>query len=124
MTTRELYTMIVNGTEITEEMRATAAEFIEKMDNTNAKRKAVSAEKAAERQAEKAPVREALFNTLVEADEPLTATELIDAAGVAEQVKGPASIPSLLRPLVEEGRVLKVEKKITGKGKQRAYTCA
>ena len=124
MTNRELYNMIINGTEITEEMRNTAIELVNKMDATNAKRKAVSAEKAAERQAEKAPVREALFNAILNADEPLTATELIETAGVADQVKGPASIPSLLRPLVEDGRVLKVEKKITGKGKQRAYVCA
>lgn len=124
MTNRELYNMIINGTEITEEMRNTAIELVNKMDATNAKRKAVSAEKAAERQAEKAPVREALFNILASVDEPLTATELIEAADLGDAIKGPASIPSLLRPLVEDGRVLKVEKKITGKGKQRAYVCA
>lgn len=124
MTNREFYTAIANMENLPAELVEFATEAIAKLDNTNEKRKAAAATKAAEKQAEKAPVRETLFNILLDADEPMTATELIEAANLGDAIKGPASIPSLLRPFVEDGRVVKVEKKITGKGKQRAYTCA
>lgn len=118
MTNREFYSKIAAMTNIDAELVEFAAESIAKLDATNEKRKAASAVKAAEKQAEKAPIREALLAVLSE--EPATATELIAAAGLAETVK-PASVPSLLRPFVESGEVVKVEKKIEGKGKQRAY---
>ena len=124
MTNREFYTAIANMENLPAELVEFAAEAIAKLDTTNEKRKAAAATKAAEKQAEKAPIRETLFNVLASVDEPLTATELIEAADLGDAIKGPASIPSLLRPFVEDGRVVKVEKKITGKGKQRAYTCA
>ena len=50
----------------------------------------------------------------------MTASMLIEAAGLTETVK-PASVPSLMRPLVEAGLVGKVDVKITGKGTQRGY---
>lgn len=124
MTNREFYNTIANTETLPEDLRNFALDAIAKLDNTNEKRKAAAATKAAEKQAEKAPIRETLFNILASVDEPLTATELIEAADLGDAIKGPASIPSLLRPFVEDGRVVKVEKKITGKGKQRAYTCA
>ena len=124
MTNREFYNTIANTETLPEDLRNFALDAIAKLDNTNEKRKAAAATKAAEKQAEKAPVRETLFNILLSTDEPMTATELIEAADLGDAIKGPASIPSLLRPFVEDGRVVKVEKKITGKGKQRAYTCA
>ena len=116
MTNREFYSKIASMTNIDAELVEFAADAIAKLDATNEKRKAASAVKAAEKQAEKAPIREALIAVLN--DEPATATELIAAAGL--DIK-PASVPSLLRPLVESGDVVKVEKKIEGKGKQRAY---
>ena len=116
MTNREFYTAIANLDNIPAELVEFAADAIAKLDATNEKRKAASAVKAAEKQAEKAPIRNALLEVLN--DEPATATELIAAAGL--DIK-PASVPSLLRPFVEGGDVVKVEKKIEGKGKQRAY---
>lgn len=116
MTNREFYTKIASMTNIDAELAEFAADAIAKLDATNEKRKAASALKAAEKQAEKAPIRNALLEVLN--DEPATATELIAAAGL--DIK-PASVPSLLRPFVESGDVVKVEKKIEGKGKQRAY---
>ena len=116
MTNREFYSKIASMTNIDAELVEFAADAIAKLDATNEKRKAASAVKAAEKQAEKAPIRNALLEVLN--DEPATATELIAAAGL--DIK-PASVPSLLRPLVESGDVVKVEKKIEGKGKQRAY---
>lgn len=116
MTNREFYSKIASMTNIDAELVEFAADAIAKLDATNEKRKAASAVKAAEKQAEKAPIRNALLEVLN--DEPATATELIAAAGL--DIK-PASVPSLLRPFVESGDVVKVEKKIEGKGKQRAY---
>ena len=116
MTNREFYSKIASMTNIDAELVEFAADAIAKLDATNEKRKIAAAEKAAVKQAEKAPIREALMAVLN--DEPATATELIAAAGL--DIK-PASVPSLLRPFVESGDVVKVEKKIEGKGKQRAY---
>ena len=120
MTNREIYTAAIKvcreyGTDESVDLALEFENLIAKLDATNEKRKAASALKAAEKQAEKAPIREALLAVMN--DEPATATELIEAAGL--DIK-PASVPSLLRPLVEAGDVVKVEKKIDGKGKQRA----
>lgn len=121
MTNREIYTAAIKvckeyGTDESVDLALEFENLIAKLDATNEKRKAASALKAAEKQAEKAPIRNALLEVLN--DEPATATELIAAAGL--DIK-PASVPSLLRPFVESGDVVKVEKKIEGKGKQRAY---
>ena len=121
MTNREIYTAAIKvckeyGTDESVDLALEFENLIAKLDATNEKRKAASALKAAEKQAEKAPIRDALLAVLN--DEPATATELIEAAGL--DIK-PASVPSLLRPFVESGDVVKVEKKIEGKGKQRAY---
>ena len=116
MTNREFYSHIAALTNIDAELVEFATDAITRLDATNEKRKAASALKAAEKQAEKEPIRVALLAAIT--DEPATATELIAAAGL--DIK-PASVPSLLRPLVEAGNVVKVDKKIEGKGKQRAY---
>ena len=119
MTTREFYNKIAALQNIDAELTEFAASAIEKMDNQNEARRAKGAEKAAAKQAEKAPIRAALFAVMT--DEPKTASMLIDEAEL--DIK-PASVPSLLRPLVEAGEVLKVDVKITGKGTQRGYVKA
>ena len=116
MTNREFYQSIAALDNIPSELAEFAADAIAKLDATNEKRKIAAAEKAAVKQAEKAPIREALFAALSET--PMTATELIAAAGL--DIK-PASVPSLLRPFVDEGAVLKVDVKVAGKGTQRGY---
>ena len=126
MTNRELYKAVIahiNGETLpyglTEaELREGFEGLIAKLDATNEKRKAASALKAAEKQAEKDPIREALFAVMGGEDAPMTASMLIEAAGL--DIK-PASVPSLMRPLVEAGRVAKVDVKIPGKGTQRGY---
>ena len=126
MNTRELYTATISVLRENEPDSPLASEYealIEKMDAQNAARKVKAAEKAAEAQAAKAPIREALFNALGDADNPKTASTLIADAGLAETVK-PASVPSLMRPFVEDGSVLKVDVKVTGKGTQRGYILA
>ena len=120
MKTREFYSKIAALTNIDAELVEFATDAIEKMDSQNDARRAKAAEKAAEKQAAKAPIRDALFEVMGDADEPKTASMLIEDAGLSDSVK-PASIPSLLRPLVECGMVLKVDVKIPGKGTQRGY---
>lgn len=119
MTKRELYNAIMNGNEITEEMRETCATLIEGLDHTNELRKASAAKKAVEKEAVKAPIRQAIMAVLT--DEPKTATTLIAEAGV--EIK-PQSIPSLLRAAVENGEIVKSQVKVTGKGKQVGYARA
>ena len=125
MTTRELYTATIKalyeyGTDEAIDLKVEFETLLEKMDAQATARRAKQAEKAAEKQAEKAPLRDALLEVMGDAEEPKTASMLIEEAGLGDTVK-PASVPSLLRPLVEAGLVLKVDVKVTGKGTQRGY---
>ena len=119
MTNREFFQSIASLDNIPSELVEFANEAIGKLDHTNEIRKVAAAKKAAEKQAEKAPIREALFAAL--SDEPKTATALIEVAGL--DIK-PASVPSLLRPFVESGEVVKTDVKVPGKGTQRGYVKA
>lgn len=114
MTNREFYTAISNG-EMNDELMAKATELIEKMDEAN--KKVLEKKQAAED--EKAPIREALLNAM--GDEGMTASQLIEAAGLTDEVKV-ASVPSLLKPFVLNGTVEKVDVKVEGKkSAQRGY---
>lgn len=118
MTNREFYTAISNG-EMNNELMAKATELIEKMDEANAKRAKKVLEKKQAAEDEKAPVREALLNAM--GDEGMTASQLIEAAGLTDEVKV-ASVPSLLKPFVLDGTVEKVDVKVEGKkSAQRGY---
>ena len=126
MTNRELYNATIKtlneyGTDEAIDLMNEFKTLLAKLDATNEKRKAASALKAAEKQAEKDPIREQLFAVMGGEDAPMTASMLIEAAGL--DIK-PASVPSLMRPLVEAGRVAKVDVKIPGKGTQRGYVRA
>lgn len=125
MTTRELYTATMKalyeyGTDEAVDLRAEFEALLEKMDAQADKRRAKANEKAAEKQAEKTPIRDALLAVMGDAENPMTASSLIEAAGLIDTVK-PTSVPSLLRPLVEGGMVTKVDVKVPGKGTQRGY---
>lgn len=118
MTNREFYTAISNG-EMNDELMAKATELIEKMNEANAKRAQKVLEKKQAAEDEKAPIREALLNAM--GDEGMTASQLIEAAGLTDEVKV-ASVPSLLKPFVLDGTVEKVDVKVEGKkGPQRGY---
>lgn len=118
MTNREFYTAVSNG-EMNDELMAKAAELLEKMDEANAKRAKKVLEKKQAAENEKAPIREALLNVM--GDEGMTAAQLIEAAGLTDEVKV-ASVPSLLKPFVVDGIVEKVDVKVEGKkGPQRGY---
>lgn len=121
MTNREFYTAISNG-EMNDELMAKAAELLEKMNEANAKRAQKVLEKKQAAEDEKAPIREALLNAM--GDEGMTASQLIEAAGLTDEVKV-ASVPSLLKPFVLDGTVEKVDVKVEGKkGLQRGYVKA
>ena len=121
MTNREFYTAISNG-EMNDELMAKAAELLEKMNDANAKRAQKVLEKKQAAEDEKAPIREALLNAM--GDEGMTAAQLIEAAGLTDEVKV-ASVPSLLKPFVLDGTVEKVDVKVEGKkGPQRGYVKA
>ena len=118
MTNREFYTAISNG-EMNDELMAKATELIEKMDEANAKRAKKVLEKKQAAEDEKTPIREALLNAM--GDEGMTASQLIEAAGLTDEIKV-ASVPSLLKPFVLDGTVEKVDVKVEGKkGPQRGY---
>lgn len=118
MTNREFYTAISNG-EMNDELMAKATELIEKMDEANAKRAKKVLEKKQAAEDEKAPIREALLDAM--GDEGMTASQLIEAAGLTDEVKV-ASVPSLLKTFVLDGTVEKVDVKIEGKkSAQRGY---
>ena len=112
MTNREFYAKIAALTNVDSELVEFAADSLAKMDAQATARRA--------KQAEKAPLRDALLEVMGDADEPKTASMLIEETGLSDTVK-PASVPSLLRPLVESGLVLKVDVKVAGKGTQRGY---
>ena len=120
MTTREFYNQIANLTNVDSALVEFATDALAKMDAQSDARRAKQAEKAAEKQAAKAPIRDALLMAMDFAENPKTASMLIADAGLEETVK-PASVPSLMRPLVESGIVGKVDVKIAGKGTQRGY---
>ena len=116
MTQREFYTAVIEAN-VSEELVAFATDAIAKLDKTNETRKVKTAEKAAAKEAEKAPIREAIYAVITTGDGK-TASDLIAEAGV--DVK-PQSIPSLLKPLVDEGKVIKTDIKVKGKGAVRGY---
>ena len=121
MTIREFYTAISNG-EMNDELMVKATELIEKMNETNAKRAQKVLEKKQAAEDEKAPIRKALLDVM--GDEGMTASQLIEAAGLTDKVKV-ASVPSLLKPFVLDGTVETVDVKVEGKkGPQRGYVKA
>jgi hypothetical protein len=121
MTIREFYTAISNG-EMNDELMAKATELIEKMDEANAKRAKKVLEKKQASEDEKAPIRKALLDVM--GDEAMTASQLIEASGLTDEVKV-ASVPSLLKPFVLDGTVEKVDVKVEGKkSAQRGYVKA
>ena len=115
MTQREFFEAIVNAN-INEELTAYAEAGLNKLDHTNEVRREAGAKKAAEKEAMRAPIREAIVACIGE--EPKTATTLIEEAGV--EIK-PQAIPSLLKGLVAAGEIEKVQVKVTGKGYHVGY---
>jgi len=115
MTKREFYEAVINAN-VNEELTAQATAYIESLDHTNDLRKVATARKAAEKEVEKAPIREAIMNVMT--TEAKTASTLIAEAGV--EIK-PQAVPSLLKGYIEDGTVVKSDIKVKGKGTQKGY---
>ena len=118
MTKREFYEAVINAN-VNDELTNYAREGLVALDHTNEVRKAATAKKALEKEAERAPIREAIVNAI--GTEPKTATMLIEEAGV--ELK-PQAMPSLLKSLIEAGVINKTQVKVPGKGKQVGYVRA
>ena len=117
MTKREMYVAIVNG-EMTEEMQTLAAELLEGLDASNAKRKEKAAEKRAEKLEAEKVIEDAILAVL--RDEPMTASDIRDAV---EGLETPQKATVVAKRLVEAGRV-KVDKVKGKNGKVNGYTLA
>ena len=109
MTNREMFTAIVNG-EITDEIKAKAAEEIAKLDARNASRK----NKPSKTQIENAPIIEKISGLLT--NEPMRASEIAEALGIS------TSKASALAKKVEG--VVVTDVKVKGKGTQKGYSLA
>ena len=118
MTNREFYNAIVNGN-YADELTEYARTALEHLDATNEKRRIANAAKAVEKEAERAPLRDAILEVMTA--EPKTASMLIAEAGV--EVK-PQAIPALLRANIGNGQIVKEPVKSKGKGTQVGYRLA
>ncbi len=111
MTARQHYEAIANGS-ISEATIEWAKAQIEKLDARNAKRASTPSKTAIAN----APLKEAIYNYLVENDGKFTEAEL---GAVIEATHNKAG--SLVRQLVAEGKVNVEEVKIPKVGKRKAY---
>ena len=121
MTKREFFVNAAAG-EMTEEMKAFAAEQLVKMDETLEKRKGkVSEKEQAKRDANEAMARRVAAEIL--GAEAKTATDV--AAELAEMLGEEIKVQkasSLCRKAVELGLAVQTDVKIPKKGSQKAYT--
>ena len=111
MTKREFYTAIKNG-EIDEQVKLFASEELEKMDAVNEKRRNTLSKKAKENE----PLLQQITDEIL-TEEPKTATDVAAILNVSVQ-----KASGLLRRLVEDGKAVKVDVKIKGKGTHKGYT--
>ena len=113
MTKREMFTYIVNGGEITEEVKAWFVKEIEKLDKENEKAR----ERAAKKKAENQPFIDAALEYLDGKEELVTASELKENVEIFENVQ---KASATLRTL-EKDQILESEEVKTKKGKVKGY---
>lgn len=111
MNKREFYVSVVNGTEVTEEMRDFASSEIKKMDRANEKRKNTLSKRAKEN----LPLLDKIYDEIL-GEEPKTATDVGEELEVSVQ-----KASHLLRAMVADGRASVTEVKIPKKGIQKGY---
>lgn len=116
MTNREFLTAIANSS-LSDELTAYAAEQIVKLDTRNAARKKKQSSKPSKTAIENELIKASIMEFLRAQSEPMI------AADIAENVKiTTAKASSLLRQLVNDGKVVKSEVKIPKKGKVNGYS--
>ena len=113
MTKREMCNYIVNGGEITEDVKNWFVEEIEKLDKENQKAR----ERAEKKKAENKPFIDAVLEYLEGKEELVTASEILENVEIFESVQ---KASATLRGL-EKDNVLESEEVKTKKGKVKGY---
>lgn len=113
MTKREMFTYIVNGGEVTEEVKTWFEEEIGKLDEANEKAR----ERANKKKAENKPFIDATLEYLDGKEELVTASELKENVEIFESVQKASAI---LRGL-EKDEIVESEEVKTKKGKVKGY---
>lgn len=113
MTKREMFTYIIEGGAITEEVKAWFEAEIEKLDKENEKAR----ERAAKKKAEQKPFIDAVLEYLEGKEELVTASEVFENVEIFESVQ---KASSTLRGLVKD-KMLEAEDVKTKKGKVKGY---
>ena len=116
MTIRQYHEAVISGN-INEAVLAKARAEIAKLDATNAKR----AEKAAEKAKENDPIKNAIYNLLVEKG-AMVASAIGAALTTPENEITTSKASSMCRQMVEERRLTVEDVKVKGKGKVKQYT--
>lgn len=117
MTNREFLTAIANSTVLPNDLTDFAAEQITKLNARNEARKASS--KPSKTAIANEPIKASIMAFLSQQSEPVIACTVAEGVGIST-----AKASSLLRQLVESGKVVKSEVKIPKKGKTAAYAVA
>ena len=116
ITLRQYHEAVISGN-ITDAIIAKARAEIAKLDATNAKR----AEKAAEKAKENDPIKNAIYNLLVEKGAMVSSAIAMElTTPEAEITTSKAS--SMCRQMVEEHKLTVEDVKVKGKGKVKQYT--
>lgn len=116
MTNREFLTAIANST-LSDELTAFASEQITKLNARNEARK--SSSKPSKTAIANEPIKAAILDFLTAQSEPVIAATIAEGVDITT-----AKASSLLRQLVECGKVTKSEIKVPKKGKTSAYAIA
>ena len=116
ITLRQYHEAVISGN-ITDAIIAKARAEIAKLDATNAKR----AEKAAEKAKENDPIKNAIYNLLVEKG-AMVASEIGAALTTPETEITTSKASSMCRQMVDENRLTVEDVKVKGKGKVKQYT--
>lgn len=117
MTNREFLTAIANSANLSSDLTDFATDQIAKMDARNEARKASS--KPSKTALANEPIKASIMAFLSQQSEPVIACTVAEGVGIST-----AKASSLLRQLVESGKVVKSEVKIPKKGKTAAYAVA
>lgn len=113
MTKRAMCEYIVNGGEVTEDVKTWFTEELVKIDKENEKAR----ERAAKKKAENQPFIDAALEYLDGKEELVTASELLENVEIFESVQKASSV---LRGLEKEG-IVKSDEVKTKKGKVKGY---
>lgn len=112
MTNREFFVAISNLESVPTELRQFAVEGIAKLDKRNASRNA----KPSKVQVENEPIVKAIVELLADSETPILSTEIATALGIST-----SKATGLLGNLVKEGKVVKTDIKVKGKGVQKGW---